>query len=175
MLAARTAAGRTLVGLGGYLVGGGHCLRPGVSPRESGLGHAGSTRALQSPLNCWAVKPFQLFPEMRFVDSLWLSNKISGMRRSTRSPSLSGLPSSAGCSARWGGLTPDGCLRAFLQEVGRSSPGRRRAVGSLVMSCVSRGRKSLGRVLLLLSCNCCRNSPCRRHQQSPCASVLGTS
>lgn len=42
------------------------------------------------------------------------------------------------------------------------------------MSCVSCGRKSLGCVLLPLSCNHCRNSPCQRCRQSPHASVLGT-
>lgn len=85
------------------------------------------------------TQAFPAFSRNVLVDSLCLSHMISGMQRSTQSPSLSGLPSPAGGSAHWDGLAPDGCLNAILQEVRRSSAGKHGAAGDLEMSCVSRG------------------------------------
>lgn len=114
-------------------------------------------------------KAFPAFSILCFADSLWLPNEISGMWRSTRSPSLPGLPRPAGCSARWGRLAPDGhkCLPRGVQH---SSPGAAFLSGCSVPHQGARGcrntcdepqvrwPKPLGRVLLHLPCHPCRSS-----------------
>lgn len=101
---------------------------------------------------------FPAFSILCFVDSLWLPNNISGMWKSTRSPSLPGLPGPAGCSARWGRLAPDGHKR-LPRGVQHSCPGaasltgEHGAAGTLVMS-----RRSGGQSLWAVSCFPCRSS-----------------
>lgn len=76
-------------GMGGLPHGGRTRPAPGAEPLGVWTGARRVDRGgAVASVNCWVAKPFQLFPEMCFVDSLWFSNTISGMRRSTRSPSL---------------------------------------------------------------------------------------
>lgn len=54
----------------------GSLLHPGLSPPNLDWGVWGQ---LGQCKDCWAVKPFQLFPEVCSGDSWWLSDAISGL------------------------------------------------------------------------------------------------